>query len=136
MLSPEESSYAHNSYDIMGNVAIVRLMGRSEKNRKEIADTIMGIHKNVKTVLAQVGSVNGEFRTCELERIGGEDQSVTVHVESKCSFFVDVKACYFPPGLSYGRMRIAKQVACGETVVNMFAGVGCFSLIMANTPTL
>jgi len=44
----------------------------------EIADTIIGIHRNVKTVLAQVGSVNGEFRTCELERIGGEDQSVTV----------------------------------------------------------
>ena len=27
-------------------------------------------------------------------------------------------------------MRIAQQVAGGETVVNLFAGVGCFSLIM------
>lgn len=85
------------THDIIGNITIVRLVGRCEKNRKEIADTIMGIHRNVKTVLAQVGSVNGEFRTCELERIGGEDQSVTVHVESKCRFFVDVKACYFSP---------------------------------------
>lgn len=121
---------------IIGNITIVRSVGRCEKNRKEIADTIMGIHRNVKTVLAQVGSVNGEFRTCELERIGGEDQSVTIHVESRCRFFVDVKKCYFSPRLSYERMRVAKQVAGGETVVNMFAGVGCFSLIMANTPTL
>jgi len=85
------------THDIIGNITIVRLVGRCEKNRKEIADTTMGIHRNVKTVLAQVGSVNGEFRTCELERIGGEDQSVTVHVESKRRFFVDVKACYFSP---------------------------------------
>lgn len=57
----------------------------------------MGIHRNAKTVLAQVGPVNGEFGPCELERIGGEDQSVTAHVESKCRYFVDVKACYFSP---------------------------------------
>lgn len=91
----------------------------------------MAIHRNVKTVLAQVGAVNGEFRTRTLECIGGEDQSVTTHNESNCSFLVDVKTCYFSPRLLYERMRIAKQVARGETVVNMFAGVGCFSLVMA-----
>lgn len=131
MLPAEEPICAYNSYDIIGNIAIVRLPEQSQKHRKKIADTIMAIHGNVKTVFAQVGAVNGEFRTRALECIGGEDQSITTHNESKCSFLVDVKTCYFSPRLLYERMRIAKQVTCGETVVNMFAGVGCFSLVMA-----
>jgi len=39
--------------------------------------------------------------------------------------------CYFSPRLSYERMRIARQVQPGEVVVNMFAGVGSYSIIIA-----
>jgi tRNA (guanine37-N1)-methyltransferase len=39
--------------------------------------------------------------------------------------------CYFSPRLSHERMRIAKLVKPEETVVNMFAGVGCFSIVIA-----
>jgi tRNA (guanine37-N1)-methyltransferase len=48
-------------------------------------------------------------------------------------FAVDVKKCYFSPRLSHERSRIARLVECGETVVNMFAGVGCFSITIAKT---
>ena len=46
-------------------------------------------------------------------------------------FFADVSKCYFSPRLFYERMRIAKQVGNAEVIVNMFAGVGCFSIIIA-----
>ena len=47
-------------------------------------------------------------------------------------FAVDVEKCYFSPRLSHERMRIAKMVESNEAVVNMFASVGCFSIIIAN----
>jgi tRNA (guanine37-N1)-methyltransferase len=89
------------------------------------------IHKNVKTVLVQTSPVSGNFRLRKLEFIAGENKTSTIHRESECLFSVDVKECYFSPRLSYERMRIAEQVKTGEVIVNMFAGVGCFSMIIA-----
>jgi tRNA (guanine37-N1)-methyltransferase len=82
-------------------------------------------------VLAQTSPVSGDFRLRKLEFIAGENKTSTIHRESKCLFSVDLKECYFSPRLSYERMRITKQVKSGEVIVNMFAGVGCFSMIIA-----
>jgi len=91
----------------------------------------MSVQKNVKTVLAQTSSVCGDFRLRKLDFVAGENKTVTVHKEFECLFSVDVGKCYFSPRLLYERMRIAKQVGDREVVVNMFAGVGCFSIVIA-----
>jgi len=131
LLSSKELASIHNSYDVIGDIAIIRVTERSRKHNKTIAETIMKIQKNVKTVLAQTSSIHGDFRLRKLEFVAGEHKTITVHRESGCSFSVDVKKCYFSPRLLYERMRIAKGVEKGEVVVNMFAGVGCFSIIIA-----
>ena len=130
-LPPKELSTVYNSYDIIGDIAVIRLTENSKKYSQIIAETIMKVHKNVKTVLAQVGPVHGDFRLRKLEYIAGENKTKTVHKESGCIFAVDLASCYFSPRLFYERMRIAKLVRNGETVVNMFAGVGCFSIVIA-----
>jgi len=130
-LSPAELDYVYSSYEIVGDIAIIKLTDKSQKHGKAIADAIMKAHRNVKTVLAQASAVRGDLRLRELKHITGEDKAVTIHRESKCLFLVDIKKCYFSPRLLYERMRIAEQVKSGEVVVNMFAGVGCFSIIIA-----
>lgn len=52
-------------------------------------------------------------------------------MEHGCLFKVDLKKCYFSPRLSYERIRIARLIKPHEFVVNMFAGVGPFSIIIA-----
>lgn len=131
MIPHEEIGYVFNSYDIIGDIAIIRLTETSGKYHRIIAEAIMSIHKNVKTVLAQIGPVQGDFRLRRLEFVAGENKTLTVHREFGCLFSVDVARCYFSPRLFYERMRVARQVSAGETVVNMFAGVGCFSIIIA-----
>jgi tRNA (guanine37-N1)-methyltransferase len=131
MLSNEDMACVCKSYDIVGSIAIIRLKETSEECRKRIAESIMHVHKNVKTVLAQSGAVEGDFRLRKLEYIGGENQTITVHKESGCRFAVDVERCFFSPRLCYERMRVARRIRDGEVVVNMFAGVGCFSIIIA-----
>jgi tRNA (guanine37-N1)-methyltransferase len=129
--SSQDSGCVCNSYDVVGDIAIVRLAERSRKCSEKIAEAIMAVQGNVKTVLAQASAVGGEFRLRRLEYVAGERKTCTVHRESGCVFRVDVEKCYFSPRLFYERMRVAGLVECGETVVNMFAGVGCFSVVMA-----
>ncbi|MEM3769564.1 MAG: class I SAM-dependent methyltransferase family protein [Candidatus Bathyarchaeia archaeon] len=131
ILPPEELPNIYNSYDIVGDIAIIRLTEKSAKYSQIIAETIMKVHKNVKTVLAQTSPVYGDYRLRKLEHIAGEKRTITIHKESGCLFSVDMNKCYFSPRLFYERMRIAKLVGDGETIVNMFAGVGCFSLVVA-----
>jgi tRNA (guanine37-N1)-methyltransferase len=130
-MSPEELSHIYSSYDIVGAIAIIRLKSTAEMNAKRIADAVMSVHGNVKTVLAQTSAVGGDFRLRSLSYVAGENRTVTVHKESGCIFTVDVSKCYFSPRLSHERKRIASLVQPDETVVNMFAGVGCFSIIIA-----
>ncbi|MEM1553007.1 MAG: class I SAM-dependent methyltransferase family protein [Candidatus Bathyarchaeia archaeon] len=131
IIPPEELSNIYNSYDIVGDIAIIRLTEKSRKYSQIIAETVMKIHKNVRTVLAQIGPVHGDYRLRKLEHVAGEKRTTAIHKESGCLFSVDVDKCYFSPRLFYERMRVAKLVKYGETVVNMFAGVGCFSLVIA-----
>jgi tRNA (guanine37-N1)-methyltransferase len=130
-LSSEDAGKVYNSYDIIGNIAIIRTPFASVKIAQSAAKAIMGVNKNVKTVLAQESPVTGDFRLRRLTHVAGENKTSTIHKESGCLFSVDVAKCYFSPRLSHERSRIAGLVKPKETVVNMFAGVGCFSIIIA-----
>jgi len=131
ILSSGVSSKAYVSYDIVGYIAIIRLPNASPENAQNVAKAIMNIYKNVKTVLVQASPVTGDFRLRRLTHVAGENKTSTIHKEYGCLFSVDVEKCYFSPRLSHERMRIAGIVKPNETVVNMFAGVDCFSIIIA-----
>jgi tRNA (guanine37-N1)-methyltransferase len=119
------------SYDIIGDIAVVRISETMEHKAKEIAEVVLQSNPHVKTVVCQTGPVTGELRLRRLEWLAGEKKTETVHREFGCLFKVDLEKCYFSPRLSFERMRVAKQVITGEVVVNMFAGVGCFSILIA-----
>ena len=121
----------YRSFDIIGDVAVIRLPEKAMQYKELVAEAIMSIHKNIKSVWAQTSPVSGDFRLRELEWVAGERKSETVYKEYRCIFKVDLKKCYFSPRLSYERMRIAKLVYPKEIIVNMFAGVGCYSIIIA-----
>jgi tRNA (guanine37-N1)-methyltransferase len=129
----EELNDVYNSFDIVGDIAILKVANNNVSIAKAVAKQIMAVHKNVKTVFAQISPILGDFRVRELRLLAGEAKTTTKYRESGCVFEVDVEKCYFSPRLSHERARIARLVKSGETVVNMFAGVGCFSVIIART---
>jgi len=131
VLSSEDLCKVYNSFDVIGDIAIIRLPSTSQAKAIIVAKAIMSRHRNVKTVLLQASPVSGDLRLRRLAHVAGANKTSTVHREFSCSFSVDVAKCYFSPRLSHERMRIAKKVEPYETVVNMFAGVGCFSIMIA-----
>ena len=119
------------AFDIVGDIAVVKLPDKLLQKKHLIGQALMQVHCHVRTVLRQTGVVRGEFRTRELEVIAGEPKTETTHREGGCDFRVDLAKVYFSPRLATERLRIAKQVKPGEVVVNMFAGVGCYSILIA-----
>jgi len=130
-LEPWEMALLFKSYDIIGDIAIIRVPEPLKKRKEIIAEAIIQTHKKVKTVLQQTSPVSNEFRLRRLEWVAGEKKTETVYREYSCIFKADLEKCYFSPRLSYERMRIAQGVQPGEVVVNMFAGVGCYSILIA-----
>lgn len=130
-LQPEELELVYRSYDIVGDIVIICVPEKLRHHSIIIGETIMQLHKNVRVVWRQSSAVFGEFRLRKLEHVAGEKRTVTTHIEHGCIFSVDLENCYFSPRLSYERMRIARLVQPREVVVNMFAGVGPFSIVIA-----
>jgi len=130
-LEPQELRLLYKSYDIIGDIAVIRVSEALKPRIQTIAEAILQTQKHVKTVLRQVSPVAGDFRLRELEWTAGEKKTETVHREFGCLLRVDLEKCYFSPRLSYERMRIARLVQPNEVIINMFAGVGSYSIIIA-----
>jgi len=130
-LDPHEIKFLYRSCDIVGDVAVIRTPESLKQHSKLIAEAVMQTHKRVKTVLRQTSPVSSDHRLRQLEWVAGERKTETLHKEYGCLLKVDLEKCYFSPRLSYERMRIARQVQPREVVVNMFAGVGSYSIIIA-----
>ena len=131
-----QQNQIYSAFDIVGSVAILKTPQNNPQAAQTAAGQIMSTHRSVKTVLAQTGGVDGDFRTRKLTLVAGENKTKAKYRESSCTFAVDLENCYFSPRLLFERTRIARLVGEGEIVVNMFAGVGCFSIILAkNVPT-
>ncbi len=116
---------------MIGDIAIVRLEGFTQREKRKIGRTLMEEMKNVFAVFEQEGGIGGEHRLRKLKHLSGAKRTLTKHRENGCIFRVDVAKCYFSPRLSTERLRIAELVGPKEKVLNMFAGVGPFSVPIA-----
>lgn len=118
------------SYDTVGNIILLKLPKSLLKYQKEIGEALLKTNKNIKTVcLAE--PVSGELRIRKIKVIAGKKSTKTTHTEYGLFFDVDVKNTYFSPRLATERKRIANQVKPGENIVDMFAGVAPFSIMIA-----
>jgi len=117
--------------DIIGDIAVIEIPSDLKAYESLIGEAILKTHKNVRTVLAKLGAVSGTYRLREFEFIAGEQKTATIHKEYGCQYHVDVATAYFSPRLSHEHNRVASLVQKGETVVDLFAGVGPFSVLIA-----
>jgi tRNA (guanine37-N1)-methyltransferase len=121
------------SYDLVGDIAIFDIHPSLAKYETELAGAVLEVHTRIKAVFARTGPIEGTERIRPLRHLAGEDRTVTVHREFGCSFKVDLSRVFFSPRLSTEHQRVALQVVEGEQVIDMFTGVGPFSILIAKT---
>jgi len=117
--------------DIVGDIAIVDVPPELDAHKRVIGESVLELYGNVRTVLAKAGAVSGTYRVREFEVIAGQSKTETVHKEHGCKYYIDLAKVYFSPRLSYEHKRVASLVQKGETIVDLFAGVGPFSVLIA-----
>jgi len=138
VLAEDKAALAVRSFDVVGDIAIIRVPEQLETERFLIAQALQRCLPYIKTVLRQVGAVEGDFRTRKLEWLSGEEKTVTFHREHGCVFKVDLARMYFSSRLLYERARVAELCSnsgAQERILNMFSGIGCFSIIIAKRST-
>ncbi|MCD6209629.1 MAG: class I SAM-dependent methyltransferase family protein [Methanophagales archaeon] len=133
VLEESELKKVVKSYDIIGDTILIRVHSDLESKRGIIAEALHKIYPHVRSIAAVplYAHTDRIYRTRDLEVIWGDENMETMHKESGCLFKVNPKRVFFSPRLSYERMRVASKVMAGETIINMFSGVGCFSIIIA-----
>ena len=124
--SPEEILGFKPSFETVGDIAIIE-----DKEPEKVACALMSACKSIKTVVAPISDVEGEFRTRRFRVVAGEVRTFTTHKEHGLSYRVDLGGAYFTPRLGTERLRIAGLVKPSEAVLDMFAGVGPFALLLA-----
>lgn len=129
--SAKEIEHLVRGYDVVGDIVIIVIPDALIHRRSDIGAAILNSGKNIRLVARRAGCYSGEFRTLELERIGGEGRLETLHKEFGIRLHVDVEKVYFSPRSGAERFRVAGQVKAGERVLVMFSGIGPLALMMA-----
>ena len=81
---------------------------------------------NVKTVM-KIDHIQGSKREPVCKVLYGSETE-TINKENGCLFKLDLTKVMWSKGNNNERLRIAKLVEDGETVIDMFAGIGYFSI--------
>lgn len=131
ILTEAEAEELYGAFDQIGNIIILRVPDALLPKRKMIGEVLLEKVKTAKSIYYQSSPVEGDYRIRKLELLAGEDKTETEYKEHGCRFIVDVEKTFFSPRLSTERERIAELIKDGETVINMFGGVGMFSIVAA-----
>jgi tRNA (guanine37-N1)-methyltransferase len=123
--------YVPGSYDLIGDMIVVDLNSNIGDYENDIGKALIKVNPSVKAVFRKIGGVGGEFRIRLIKNIAGIDESFSIHKEMGVKIAVDIRKAYFSPRLSTEHQRVLSQVKENEIIIDMFAGVGPFSLIIA-----
>lgn len=118
------------SFDLVGHIALIH--ERRGLDTDSIVSFILKSKPNIRTIYLDRG-IHGDMRLRDLQILHGDDNSVTGYRENNIIMKVDVKRVYFSPRLSTERMLLAKAVKDGETIYDMFCGIGPIALNIGRT---
>jgi tRNA wybutosine-synthesizing protein 2 len=119
-----------NKWEKIGDVATIVLPSNLDKYKRIIGKKYAEVLK-CRTVLKDIGGIKGEFRKPNVEIIYGSKNTITIHKENGVRYKLDPQKIMFSSGNMDERIRMAAISSKTETVVDLFAGIGYFTLPLA-----
>lgn len=131
VLPEEKIKLLPRGWNIIGNIIVLKIPSELEDKKSEIGRALLDLYPRCKSVFLHRG-IQGELREPSRELIAsrGDNPSLTIHKENGCLFKLDVTRIMFSGGNLEERRRMS-VLGSGEVVVDMFAGIGYFSILMA-----
>jgi tRNA wybutosine-synthesizing protein 2 len=128
VFSETELAYLPSGWQILGDIIIVSIPEMLEDKKAMVAETLLSMYPKCRCVVRDFG-IEGQFRQPKRELLLGSGTE-TVHKEHGCYFKQDVTKVMYSKGNLEERRRMSR-LGNGEIVVDMFAGIGYFSIPMA-----
>ncbi len=113
-----------------GDVLIIVFPSNLDKYKEIIGKRYAEVLK-CKTILRDVGGITGELRLPKVEIIYGSKNTETIHKENGIRYKLDPQKIMFSSGNLNERIRMANISNKNETVVDLFSGIGYFTLPIA-----
>lgn len=135
VIPAELKRWIPRSFDVIGgkgkSVAVVEISPEIECYQHKIAEALVRVHSNVKSVLSKGTERQGEFRVREMKLLYGDPDTEVTHRENGCWMRVDPAKVYFSPRECTEREKIMRIIIPGEKILVMFSGVGPFAVCIA-----
>ncbi|MBC7108709.1 MAG: class I SAM-dependent methyltransferase family protein [Methanomassiliicoccales archaeon] len=122
-------SYLPDKWEKLGDVLVLKIPSELDDYEAQIAEIYARVLR-AKTVCREVGIITGPYREPNLKVIFGSETE-TVHVENGIKYKLDVARIMFSSGNINERKRMSELECEGEMVIDMFAGIGYFTLPIA-----
>ncbi len=127
-LPPEAIPLLPRGWYILGDIIVVKIHPALTPFQTLIGQALLAFYPRCQTVLRDFG-IEGQLREPKRETIAGI-KTETVHRENGVLFRLDARKVMFSAGNLKERMRMS-LLGKDEFVVDMFAGIGYFTLPMA-----
>ncbi|MBY9018115.1 MAG: class I SAM-dependent methyltransferase family protein [Candidatus Lokiarchaeota archaeon] len=129
ILSETELDLLPRGFQSIGKIMILKLNPDLYSYKAIIAQKCMELLPSIKAVYLNKGKIEGTFRKPNnMEYIAGENNSLVRHKEHDIIYSFDFTKIMFSQGNLSERKFLATLVKDGEIIVDMFAGIGYFSL--------
>jgi tRNA wybutosine-synthesizing protein 2 len=129
-LSKQELDLLPSGFQKIGDIIILNLNLKLKNKRAIIGESVLNIFPNIKTVCDKSGGITGDLRVPQVKKIAGNGTE-TIHVENGCKYNLDVTKVMFAKGNVSERGRLPKIIKPGESIIDMFAGIGYFTIPIA-----
>ncbi len=120
---------APRKWERIGDIVVLRIPDVGRPHEGKIARAFVEVLR-AETVVEDISGIHGVLRTPEVRVLLGP-RTETVHVEGGVRYKLDVSRVMFSSGNSAERVSIAQLVRPGQVVVDLFAGIGYFTLPIA-----
>ncbi|MFX1368641.1 MAG: class I SAM-dependent methyltransferase family protein [Promethearchaeota archaeon] len=120
-----------SGFHLVGYVALVHIKNELVEYSDILGEATLDFDSRIKSVAIRTGPTSGIERTPDYRLIVGDTKTVTTHIEAGIKYRIDPLRLTFSGGNKKERIHTASLVQPGDSILDMFACVGQFSIPMA-----
>ena len=113
-----------SAFEHVGHVAHLNLRPEHDPYKALIGEVLLDKVANVRTVVNKIGEIATEYRTYELEVLGGDPSTQVELREQDCLFRFDVRDVYWNSRLQSEHARLSPTIPREARVADCTCGVG------------
>nr|XP_020446773.1 tRNA (guanine(37)-N1)-methyltransferase [Monopterus albus] len=117
-----------SAFSRVGHIAHMNLRDHQLPYKNLIGQVIMDKNPGVTCVVNKTSIIDSTYRNFKMEVLAGEENMLTKVKENGMMYEFDFSRVYWNPRLSTEHQRVVQLFKRGDTVFDVFAGVGPFTI--------